>query len=220
MNPFKTVAQSLKKLFFFSLLTTVALGYSQDDGKCKVLLDALAGQYEGDCKKGLANGEGRAVGTDTYEGAFKKGFPDGKGTYTWSNGDVFVGTFKKGMKEGDGKLLYNPERLTDSVLTGFWKNDKYMGLYEQPYKVLSKSGSVNRVIVRKLGNSPHDIAIKGEMELLRERGVNSMYFNGGGFDNVQFPFTLDMEASHANVPVTFQVVIYEPGRWEVVVNFD
>lgn len=194
--------------------------FAQDKGDCKVLLEPLAGQYEGDCKKGLASGNGKAVGTDIYEGAFKKGLPEGEGTYTWSNGDVFEGSFKKGLKEGDGKLTYNPERLADSVLTGFWKNDVYMGLYEQPYNVMSKTGPVNRVVVRKLGSSPNDILIRGEMNMLRERGVNSPYFNGDGFDNVQFPFTADMEASHANVPVSFKVIIYEPGRWEVVVNFD
>lgn len=197
-----------------------ALLYAQDKGDCKVLLEALSGSYEGECKKGLADGMGKAEGSDSYEGEFRKGLPEGKGSYTWSNGDVFVGTFKKGMKEGDGRLTYNPERLADSVLTGFWKKDVYLGLYENPYKVLSKSGPVNRVVIRKLGNAPNDILIRGEMQMLRERGVNSSYFTGSGFDKVQFPFTFDMEASHANVPVSFKVIIYEPGRWEVSVNFD
>ncbi|MCK4748916.1 MAG: hypothetical protein KAT15_17810 [Bacteroidales bacterium] len=220
MKHFYPIERSVKFLICIFLFTTCPMLFAQDKVDCKVLLESLDGMYEGDCKKGLANGKGKAVGTDTYEGTFKKGLPDGEGTYTWSNGDVFRGTFKKGLKEGDGKLTYNPERLADSVLTGFWKQDAYMGLYEYPYKVLSKTGPVNRVVVRKLGNSPHHILIRGEMEMLRERGVNSPYFNGGGFDNVQFPFTADMEASHANVPITFKVIIFEPGRWEVVVNFD
>ena len=203
-------------LIFTSAFSLIA----QKGGDCKVSLEALEGDYEGDCKKGLASGIGKAVGLDTYEGMFKKGLPDGAGMYTWSNGDVFEGTFKKGLKNGDGKLTYNPERLMDSVLTGFWKNDKYYGLYEHPYKVLTKTSPVNRVVVRKLGNSPKDIAIRGDMEMLREKGLNSPYFHGNGFDNVQFPFTVDMEASDANVPFSFKVIIYEPGRWEVVVNFD
>jgi hypothetical protein len=54
---------------------------------CKVLLPALSGSYEGSCKKGVADGRGKASGTDAYEGEFRKGLPDGKGTCTWSNGD-------------------------------------------------------------------------------------------------------------------------------------
>lgn len=210
----------MKTLFSILIFATGTLLGAQEKGDCKVLVESLTGTYEGACKKGVANGQGKAVGTDTYEGNFKKGLPDGAGTYTWSNGDVFSGTFKKGLKDGDGKLTYSPDRFADSVLTGFWENDIYYGLYENPFKVLSKTGPVNRLVIRKLGNSPNDIRIRGEMEMLRERGVNSPYFNGSGFDNVQFPFTADMEASHANVPVTFKVIIYEPGLWEVVVNFD
>ena len=206
----------MKILFSLLLLSISSPQFAQDKGDCEVLMEALSGSYEGECKKGLANGQGIAVGTDTYEGNFKKGLPEGEGTYTWSNGHVFTGTFKKGLKEGDGKLSYTP----DSTLTGFWKNDKYMGLYENPYKVLAKTGPVSRLVVRKIANTPNDIIFRGDMEMLRERGVNSVYFTGNGFDNVQFPFTADMEANHANVPVTFRVIIYEPGRWEVVVNFD
>lgn len=206
----------MKILFSLLLLSISILQMAQDKGDCKVLMEALSGSYEGECKKGVANGQGIAVGSDSYEGNFKKGLPEGEGTYTWSNGHVFTGTFKKGLKEGDGKLSYTP----DSTLTGFWKNDQYMGLYENPYKVLSKTGSVNRLVVRRIANTPNDIIFRGEMEMLRERGVNSPYFTGSGFDNVQFPFTANMEANYANVPVSFSVIIYEPGRWEVVVKFD
>lgn len=49
-NPFKTNAQQ----------------------QCKVLLHEISGKYEGDCKKGLAHGVGKAIGRDTYEGEIKK----------------------------------------------------------------------------------------------------------------------------------------------------
>ena len=192
--------------------------FAQQD--CEVGIPELMGSYEGDCKKGKAQGIGKAVGQDTYEGEFKKGFPDGGGTYTWANGDVFIGTFQKGLKEGEGKLTFNPGNYPDSVLTGFWKDDNYIGLYEFPYKVLSKTSPVNRIVIRKLGDAPNHIAIEGEMDMLREKGLNSVYFTGGGFDNVQYPFTGEMEASHANVPFSFKFIIYQPGRWEVVVYFD
>lgn len=220
MKALKALINTLKIVLSISLFMGSALLQAQSKDECKVLLEVLAGTYEGECRKGLANGRGKAIGTDSYEGEFRKGLPEGRGTYTWSNGDVFVGSFKKGMKEGEGKVIFNPDQHADSMLTGFWKKDVYFGLYENPYKVLAKSGPVNRIVIRKLGNAPNDILIRGEMDMLREKGLNSPYFTGSGFDNVQFPFTLNMEANHANVPVTFEVIIYEPGRWEVVVNFD
>ena len=36
-------------------------------------METLKGTYTGECKKGKANGRGKAVGTDTYEGFFKTG---------------------------------------------------------------------------------------------------------------------------------------------------
>ena len=201
-----------------ALIATPGLLAQDDD--CKVKPESLQGTYEGECRRGLAHGYGKASGTDTYEGEFRRGYPDGQGTYTWSNGNIFKGTFSKGKKEGEGKLIYNPEVHPDSVRTGFWEDDTYYGSYKDPYKVLEKTNPVNRIIVRKLGESPHDIMIKGDMDYLREKGLNSRFFTGQGFDNIQFPFTLDMEASHANVPFSFKVIIFEPGRWEVVVNFN
>ncbi len=212
----KTAALAISLIFCMSQPQTIA----QKSSECKVLMKSISGQYEGDCRKGMADGMGKATGTDSYEGEFNKGLPDGEGKYTWSNGDVFIGTFRKGRKEGDGKLIYNQPKDGDSVLTGFWKNDEYFGLYESPFKVLSKTSPINRVLVRKLADSPNDILIIGEIEMLREKGLNSLYFNGSGFEKVKFPFTVDMEGSHANVPCSFKVIIYEPGRWEIKLNFD
>ena len=201
-------------------LSYLGNGFLYAQQECEVEDPALVGSYEGECKKGKAHGVGKAVGKDTYEGEFKKGLPEGAGTYTWANGNVFAGTFKKGLKVGEGRLTFSPESFPDSILTGFWKDDFYVGLYEFPYKVLSKTSPVNRIVIRKLGEAPNHIAIKGEMEMLREKGLNTVYFTGSGFDNVQYPFTGEMEASNANVPFSFKFIIYQPGRWEVVVHFD
>jgi len=46
--------------------------FAQTD--CAVELASIRGKYEGDCKKGLANGKGKPIGTDTDEGEFKKDF--------------------------------------------------------------------------------------------------------------------------------------------------
>lgn len=93
---------------------------------CRVLLDDIAGSYEGDCHKRKAHGVGKAIGKDTYEGEFKKGYPDGKGKYTWINGDYYEGTFVKGKREGEGKMVYASVNA-DSVLTGYWEDDLYQG---------------------------------------------------------------------------------------------
>ena len=77
---------------------------------CKVLVKELEGQYNGSCKKGLADGEGSARGIDSYIGEFKKGLPNGFGIYTYQNGSMYVGVFKKGLKDGYGFL----QRLTES----------------------------------------------------------------------------------------------------------
>ena len=71
---------------------------AQDD--CKVLTEALQGEYTGDCKKGLAHGTGESKGIDIYRGDFKKGLPNGTGTYIWKNGNSYEGEFKDGKRNG------------------------------------------------------------------------------------------------------------------------
>lgn len=124
-----------------------------DAAQCEVLLEAISGTYEGDCKKGLAHGTGKSVGTDTYEGEFKKGLPDGQGTYTWAGGDVFTGEFKKGKKDGEGTLT----QADGTVAKGYWKEDEYIGTDKNPYAVINKSISVNRVTFRRQNAAPDEI---------------------------------------------------------------
>ena len=101
--------------------TSQVISYTAD---CRVMLDDIAGSYEGECHKEKAHGWGKAIGKDTYEGEFKKGYPDGKGTYTWINGDYFEGTFIKGRREGEGKMVYASVNA-DSVLTGYCEDELF-----------------------------------------------------------------------------------------------
>lgn len=106
------------KYLFFILLTAFSFSVvAQSD--CEVKLKAISGTYTGECKKGLANGVGKAVGTDQYEGEFKKGLPHGNGIYTWADGNQFKGKFSKGEKKGKGVLTMKTVAGNDSIVTGF-----------------------------------------------------------------------------------------------------
>ena len=139
----KTIILKAKAATVVLLLSTF-FTYGQN---CEVEKAALKGTYTGDCKKGKANGKGKAVGTDTYEGDFKNGVPDGEGTYTWSNNSIYTGKFVKGLKEGKGIMTMRKDSGQDSVIEGYWKKDSYIGKNEKPWQVISKTGSVTKVEV-------------------------------------------------------------------------
>ena len=132
------------KTISLALLLISFCAYTQN---CEVDKESLKGSYTGDCKKNKAHGKGKAIGADTYEGEFKNGIPDGQGTYTWSNKNIFVGKYIKGLREGKGIMTIKREGAQDSVIEGFWKKDAYIGKYEKPWIVHSKTGSVREVQV-------------------------------------------------------------------------
>lgn len=136
------------KQSFQLICVLLALCSQANAQNCKVLLPALAGSYEGDCKNDKANGMGKAIGTDTYQGTFKNGYPEGQGKYTWRNGDWYEGNFKSGLRNGEGTLHFLTANNTDSSKKGFWTKDVYTGIYEVPFKVESMSFMVKSAVVR------------------------------------------------------------------------
>ena len=139
----------------------IASGFSEaySQNNCKVLKPGIDSTYTGDCKQGLANGQGTASGVDRYTGEFKKGLPDGTGTYIWINGDKYEGQWKKGLREGSGKYTtaYNGR---DSVITGIWQSDKYIGEESiKPYVILFRNG-VTRVSCIRTGDQPLRVSYK------------------------------------------------------------
>lgn len=127
----------MKKIFIAIITLSLSLPvFSQD---CSVEMQSLKGTYSGECKKGKANGKGKAVGVDTYEGQFKTGLPYGEGIYIWSSGNRYNGGFSEGQRNGFGTMLYKRTNATDSIVEGFWKNDLYVGKDENPYRVIFKS---------------------------------------------------------------------------------
>lgn len=146
----------MKHLFIISLLFIAVTVQAQET--CKVGLDSLKGTYTGDCKGGKANGNGKAVGVDSYEGEFKNGVPEGKGKYTWSSGDFYYGSWKKGQKDGKGELHQFADGK-ENVVRGYWKKDNYRGEFENPYVIVNTTTDVGRIEVNKVGDNESAISI-------------------------------------------------------------
>ena len=197
--------------------------------ECKVTVPALSGTYSGGCRNGLAHGKGTAQGIDFYEGQFSKGVPSGKGLYRWKDGPYYEGEWVNGLREGKGKMVYS-----DSTITGYWKNDKYVGEDPVvPYKV-TRSMNVTRATIIKSG------AIEGVRILLLQAGSDNLdierfslaYSSGSeyqsgrmfGIQNVLFP--LDVKVKYmlwnklrtGQLEVIFEFTIFEPGAWEITLN--
>jgi len=112
------------KRLITSILSVILLSaISSGQNECKVLVPELQGQYNGECKKGLADGEGSAQGEERYVGNFKKGLPHGFGVYFYSNGSSYVGSFKKGIRDGYG-LLNDMSTGSKGMHYGLWASGK------------------------------------------------------------------------------------------------
>lgn len=153
--------KNIRLLKYVFLILLVVTKYSKSFAQeCAVDMETLKGTYTGECKKGKANGRGKAVGTDTYEGFFKTGLPDGEGVYTWNNGNTYEGHFSKGKKSGNGILTYKFIDRRDSVIEGFWKDDVYLRRFEKDYKVIFKSKKVTSVSINNDKKGPNQITIR------------------------------------------------------------
>lgn len=194
---------------------------------CKVKLTNISGTYIGDCKNGLANGKGTAQGTDFYEGQFVKGLPSGEGIYKWSNGSYYEGQWKDGLREGKGKMV-----LKDSVIVGYWKNDKYVGTKLIPPYIITRNQSVGRSTIKKTTSSEPGIKIIISQSGLDNKSIEnfSLTYSSGaeyhssniyGIDNVTFPVNVKIEYISWNqlhtsqFNVVFEFTINDPGSWEV-----
>jgi hypothetical protein len=209
------------------MLSMIHFSYSQT-GNCKVLKPEIAASYSGDCKKGLANGTGTAVGTEKYEGKFKDGLPQGNGTYRYANGDVYEGDFKLGMRNGNGKFTFK-FLGRDSTYLGMWKEDKLVKKIVPAAYVITQKFNLQRYTIHK-SNTGNRVMFAFMQNGSNNRSLTSLSFadSGGtplsmgqeqGFDNVQFPFnckvtytTLNSLRS-ASIDVIFDIQINEPGQW-------
>lgn len=115
------------KLVLFIGVLAAGPALSQED--CTVRMPELQGTYQGECRRGIAHGDGIAEGKDSYEGEFRRGWPHGEGTYTWANGDVYEGQWRNGRRQGEGTF----EWATGEVYTGEWRNDMRHGSGEYSF---------------------------------------------------------------------------------------
>jgi len=211
------------------IISVIHFSYSQSE-TCKVLKPEIATSYSGECKKGLANGNGIAAGTDKYEGKFKDGLPQGNGTYQYANGDVYVGDFKEGMRSGNGKFTFK-FLGRDSTYLGIWKEDKLVKRIVPAAYVITQKFNLQRYTIHK-SNTGNRVMFAFMQNGSNNRSLTSLSFadSGGtplsigqeqGFDNVQFPFNCKVTYStlnslrSASIDVIFDIQINEPGFWQI-----
>jgi hypothetical protein len=124
---------------------------------CKVTIPNLSGTYTGACKNGKADGQGLAIGIDTFNGNFKKGYPDGAGKYCWKNGDSYEGMWAAGEMDGLGALSKRDAEKRDgsmNITNGYWKKGKYIGKYEKPFSIELITTNVKEVNVKNMFSGP------------------------------------------------------------------
>lgn len=202
--------------------------FAQETG-CKVKLFGISGSYSGDCKKGFAHGHGIATGIDQYEGDFFKGLPEGRGKYKWSNGSWYDGEWKSGMRNGEGKFVSG-----DSVISGYWKADKYQGkMRTASYKIVV-SRNVARYTITKSVEQANGVTIKvllGGTENTEIEDFSLAYTNGSeyrnvgtyGIQNTNVPLDVTVryrtwnQLHSAQYDVLFEFTVNDPGTWNVTI---
>ena len=225
----------LKKLslgsFVLSLVVLMTFTLSAQNN-CKVLVKEISAQYHGKCRKGLAQGKGKAEGVDTYTGHFKAGYPEGRGTYLWANGDSYTGEWEQGRRSGVGVLTLHLFD-SDSIVKGLWKDDKYLGPVPPKPEVIHstgvdrhtflKSGDLrNRVLLDVYQNGSRNTVLDNLM-ISSTSGSKTFVGNSFGYEFIDFPVTIKVmyytynKLHSQKIYVKFEFVISEPGDWRVTI---
>ena len=207
---------------------------------CKVNLAAFT-SYEGECKKGKANGQGKASAENYYyQGAFKKGLPQGQGKLVFADGTEFAGAWDQGKAYGYGTMKYSDGNLKQGYWKGEIPNINYTGEDEGSlagYKVLYSEGLDDaRLKIVKNGEGEGKVVLK--VRDLQNKQIFDLDFsertggdvrrpqtiNGGivtELNNVAFPFKGTLryfvfnESANFRIPVLIRLEIYEQGLWSI-----
>ena len=224
--PFNTYLMKYKGILFLTVLLTFNYSYSQKTKKA-VKLEAISLIYDGELKKGLANGNGEAKGNeDTYKGEFKKGYPHGEGTYTWGNGNIYVGEFSKGKMDGKGKLINASLKIAQE---GYFKGNEYIGIHKDPYEIITdggarsinfqkKGGNLNQITFELFSNG---VPISSGVLNIRDNN-NTLIETVNGYKtltNANFPLER-IEVSFSVDKATYQIIfnMYQQGNWHVIIS--
>ncbi len=221
------------QLLIFIFLFNIPFSYSQQkDSGCRVLLKEISGSYNGDCKDGLADGKGTAIGEDSYTGTFINGLPEGKGVYKYKNGNMFSGYWKNGLKNGKGEF----KSMVDGKATitkGYWKDGDYVGITEpdDEYRI-TKLTAIENYSIKNIKGDQNFIEISFEkvMKKYIPRDLEVTLSSGYKIkqnlkiiiQNYNFPVNCDL---HFTIPTTggirqcyFGFTIYKPGKYEVFIS--
>ena len=125
-------------------------------------------------------------------------------------------------------MSYASDDVTEKIVSGYWVKDEYIGKYEKPYKVWSKSPLVTGVRADKNGDK-NEIRItvnaKGQtvtnlqLNITPTVGFFGQKINSSNYmtiDNVQFPFRAVFEFQGEKIDLEFQ----QPGSWLLTLDIN
>lgn len=178
------------------------------------------------------NAQTKTQSASTYVGDQKNGLPDGMGVLTDTSGNVFKGNFKKGKKEGYGELTYKTVFDKDSTLVGYWKKDQFVGYYEYPFKIISKSYMISNASISVEPANPSGNIIEVSVESVSggsatlsgempKPTLTDYTFNQGSFQEM-FPRTNQQKRNiyiFQNVIFPIQAV-FKFGGEDITVDFN
>jgi len=184
------------------------------------------------CQVSYLNAQTSTQTATSYVGDQKNGQPDGMGVLSDTSGNVFKGSFKKGKKEGYGELTYKTIYNKDSTLVGYWKKDQYIGIYEYPYKILSKSFMISNASISSDPANPSGNIIEVSVESVSggsatlsgempKPTLTEYTFNKGSFQEM-FPRTNQQKRNiyiFQNVIFPIQAV-FRFGGQDITVDFN
>jgi len=169
----------------------------------------------------------------TYVGEQKNGQPEGKGVLTDTAGNVYNGSFKKGKKDGYGELtLKNAVAGKDNIIVGYWKKDQYIGIYEFPYKIISKSYMISNASVTYEPANPSSNIIEISVESvsggsatlsgeLPKPTLTDHVFNKGSFQEMIVRTNQQKRNVYIFQNVIFPVqAIFKFGNEDITVDFN
>jgi hypothetical protein len=173
------------KSVFISLVLLLLAGCEREEARpsCAVNDPDVGVSYTGECRDGLAHGEGHATGRDDYRGQFDAGDLHGRGRYTWGTespwaGETYEGDFKRGRPDGKGKFSYpNGTVYEGDVVSGrssghgkttFADGTSYEGGYRS--SLFDGYGEL-RIALDALEKHPHSTRGWTEDDFYVERGM-------------------------------------------------